>query len=128
MGDVEELRSKASQYYSYMQITILTGKRVKDTGSLGALLVHSSRPPPFSSNQIRGFVERRASLGADLVEALTYSRLATGNSILILHLGVIIFCVVGFDAIRGRLTGLFERVDPDGAIGSIGCHDEIYGI
>lgn len=111
-----------------MQIAILTGKRVKDTGSLGALLVHSSRPPPFSSNQIRDFVERRASLGANLVEALTYSRLAMGNSISILCLGLIVFCVVGFDAVRGRLTGLFERVDLDGAIGSIGSHDEIYGM
>ena len=54
-----------------IHMVLLTGKGVKDASSLAALLVHSRRPPSFSSDQVCSFVKRRSSLGADLVETFT---------------------------------------------------------
>jgi hypothetical protein len=105
---------------------LLTGKRMKNTSSLAAFFVHGGRPPPFSSDQVRYFVERRTSLGADLVEALTCSWLVVRNSISILWLSMIVFCVIGLDVVRRKLTSLFERVNGlDGGVGGgVDSHDE----
>jgi hypothetical protein len=109
-----------------IHMALLTGEGVKDASSLAALLVHSRRPPSFSSNQVCSFVERRPSLGADLVESLTHGWLFGKNSILNLWLSVVVFCVIGLDVVKGKLASLLERINVlDGLVGGgIDGHDE----